>query len=92
MDVCAFILLVILIVLYLTRHSVKLLQNSFFYSMVMSALFATDFNILYVAVSDSSPVLVMVIKSIVMFLDLLTAVLYAFYFTPYYEYQVWYRW
>ncbi|MBQ7464219.1 MAG: EAL domain-containing protein [Lachnospiraceae bacterium] len=88
MDVCAFILLVILIVLYLTRHSVKLLQNSFFYSMVMSALFATDFNILYVAVSDGSPVLVMVIKSIVMSLDLLTAVLYAFYITTYSGYQV----
>ncbi len=88
MDVCAFILLVILITLYLTRHSVKLLQNSFFYSMVMSALFATDFNILYVAVSDGEPAVIMIIKSIVMALDLLTAVLYAFYITSYSGYQV----
>ena len=88
MDVCAFVLLVILIILYLTRHSVKLLQNSFFYSMVMSALFATDFNILSVAVSEGAPSLLMVVKSIVLSLDLLTAVLYAFYITSYAGYQV----
>ncbi|MCR5650953.1 MAG: EAL domain-containing protein [Lachnospiraceae bacterium] len=88
MDVCAFILLVILIVLYLTKHSVKLLQNSLFYAIVMSALFATDFNILYVAVSDRSPLLVMIVKSVVMSLDLLTAVLYAFYITAFAGYQV----
>ncbi|MBO4374820.1 MAG: EAL domain-containing protein [Lachnospiraceae bacterium] len=88
MDVCAFVLLVILIILYLTRHSVKLLQNSFFYSMVMSALFATDFNILSVAVSEGAPSLLMVVKSIVLSLDLLTAVLFAFYITSYAGYQV----
>lgn len=88
MDVCAFILLVILIILYLTRHSVKLLQNSFFYSMIMSALFATDFNILYVALSEGPPAVIMAIKSLVMLLDLLTAVLYAFYITTYSGYQI----
>ena len=83
MDVCAFILLVIIMMLYLTKHSVKLLQNSFFYAMVMSAIFATDFNILSVAVSDRSPFLIMSVKSVVLTLDLLTAILYAFYITSY---------
>ncbi len=92
MDVCAFVVFAILIVLYLMKHSVKLVQNSIFYATIMCALFATDFNILTVALKEGDRGYLVVVRSIVLLLDLMTAFLYAMYISAYVGYQVHKKW
>ncbi len=87
-DVCAFVLMAILIIIYLLRQTVSIFQNNIFYIGIMTVLFGTLFDVVSVAVDGSSFNVVFFVNTGLILLDLTTAFLYALYITAFVRYHV----
>ena len=87
-DVCGFLLIAILIIIYLLKQTVTIFQNSIFYIGMMTVLFGTLLDVVRVALDGGDSLTVYAVNTVLLMLDLTTAFLYALYMTAYVRYHV----
>ncbi len=87
-DTCAFLIFSTMILMYLTRKSVRILQNSIFFGMLLCMTGAAFLDIVSAALNGKNTAAVFAVNTLIWVLDIATALTFAVYVSAFISYNV----